>query len=295
MRNKLKFLIFILILINFSCVKKVDYLDKDYPKLIPKKYAQNIISIKDRFQESLTMSRDGVEILFTQTLSLNWIQERIIRVKGIDKSRDKIVYDTLHFVNNFKSFAEPMISLDNRRLFFIANNRCWYSNRTSSGDWLNPQCLDSVNRGIEYWYTRLINDELNDTVFYNIIKDRSLFNSERFHAFKNTIMPGCDPYISSDRDYMIFSSLKEGGFGQGDLCVCFNDGNGIWSKEFNLGPVINTEYFEYGPFISPDGKYLFFSRREKWKDSAFSDIYWVSIKIVDKFKKEWKIKTAHNN
>jgi hypothetical protein len=187
-------------------------------------------------------------------------------------------------------FAEPMISFNNRRLFFIANNRCWYSNRAISGDWLSPIRLDSVNRGEEYWYTRLLNDELNDTVFYKITKDRSVFKSKRFLAFKNTILPGCDPYISRNGDYMIFSSLKEGGYGQGDLCVCFNDGSGNWSKAYNLGSEINTEYFEYGPLISPDEKYLFFSRREKWENAAFSDIYWVSIKVIDKYRKVEKLK-----
>jgi hypothetical protein len=75
-----------------------------------------------------------------------------------------------------------------------------------------------------------------------------------------------------------------------DLCVCFNDGYGNWSKEYNLGSEINTEYFEYGPLISPDEKYLFFSRKEKWGNAAFPYIYWVSIKVIDKYRKVEKFK-----
>jgi hypothetical protein len=266
----------------------VKYFDTDYPDSLPKKYATNIISKKDRFQESLTMSIDGTEQLFTQTLPVNWFQERILHIKARDSS--KIVIDTLKFAKKFNMFAEPMISFNNKRLFFIANNHCWYSNRSASGDWSSPIRLDSVNRGEEYWYTRLLNDELSDTVFYKITKDRSMFRSKQFLTFKNTILPGCDPYISRSGDYMIFSSLKEGGFGQGDLCVCFNNGSGNWSKAYNLGSEINTEYFEYGPLISPDEKYLFFSRREKWENAAFSDIYWVSIKVIDKYRKVEKLK-----
>jgi hypothetical protein len=268
--------------------KTVKYFDTDYPDTLPKKYATDIISIKDRFQESLTMSIEGKEQLFTQTLSVNWFQKQIIKIKTTDSG--KTVIDTLRFSRKFAMFAEPMISLNNKRLFFIANYRCWYSNRSNSGDWLTPIRLDSVSRGEEYWYTRLLYDELSDTVFSSVTKDRSMFRSKRYLAFKNAISPGCDPYISRNGDYMIFSSLKEDGYGQGDLCVCFNDGNGNWSKAYNLGPEINTKYFEYGPFISPDEKYLFFSRREKWENAAFSDIYWVSIKVIDKYRKAEKSK-----
>jgi hypothetical protein len=274
---------------NISFAQKaVKYFDTDYPDTLPKKYATSIISIKDRFQESLTISIDGNEHLFTQTLPLNWFQERIVRIK--ETGSGIIVIDTLRFAKKFILYAEPMISFNNRRLFFIANNNCWYSKRSTSGDWLSPIRLDSVTRGEEYWYTRLLYDELSDTVFSSITKDRSMFKSERFLAFKNTILPGCDPYISRNGDFMIFSSFKESGYGQGDLCVCFNDGCGNWSKAYNLGPEINTEYFEYGPFISPDEKYLFFSRREKWENASFSDIYWVSIKVIDKYRKTEKFK-----
>jgi hypothetical protein len=46
-----------------------------------------------------------------------------------------------------------------------------------------------------------------------------------------------------------------------------------------MGPRINSTYIEHGPRISPDKKYLFFTRSNGWdprKDSA--DIYWVELK-----------------
>jgi hypothetical protein len=273
--------------------KAVKYFDTDYPDMLPKKYATNFISIKDRFQESLTLSIDGNEQLFTLTSPANWLQKCILNIKA--SYNGKVAIDTLKFANKFIMFAEPMISFNNRRLFFLANFRCWYSNRSTSGDWASPVTLDSVNPGVEYWYTRLLNDELSDTVFCNITKNRSMFKSNKFLAFKNAILPGCDPYISRNGDYMIFSSLKEDGYGQGDLCVCFKVRNGNWSKAYNLGPEINTEYFEYGPLISPDEKYLFFSRREKWENAAFSDIYWVSIKVIDKYRKAFLVSGVYCN
>ena len=89
---------------------------------------------------------------------------------------------------------------------------------------------------------------------------------------------------------MIFASDREGGYGQIDLYVCFNDGKGNWSEAYNLGKEINTEKIEFAPYISPDEKFLFFSRRDKWLNAQLSDIYWVSLKILDKFKEQRKLK-----
>jgi len=47
-----------------------------------------------------------------------------------------------------------------------------------------------------------------------------------------------------------------------------------------MGYLINTNANEYSPFLSPDGKYLFFVRH----DGKKGDIYWVNAKIINKFK-----------
>ena len=43
----------------------------------------------------------------------------------------------------------------------------------------------------------------------------------------------------------------------------FNKENGKWTDGINMGPEINTDGFELAPYISPDNKYLFFTRRDK--------------------------------
>jgi len=48
-----------------------------------------------------------------------------------------------------------------------------------------------------------------------------------------------------------------------------------------MGPEINTAADEYGPRVSPDGKYLFFTREVRGKTM---DIYWVSALIVDRLR-----------
>jgi hypothetical protein len=48
-----------------------------------------------------------------------------------------------------------------------------------------------------------------------------------------------------------------------------------------MGPRINSKFFEFGARISPDKKYMFFTRSNGWFDNPYhdtSDIYWVELK-----------------
>ena len=65
--------------------------------------------------------------------------------------------------------------------------------------------------------------------------------------------------ISCDGSVLYFSSNRKGGFGGADLWKCTRQANGNWSEPVNLGHHINTSGDEEAPFITNDGKTLYFS------------------------------------
>ena len=67
------------------------------------------------------------------------------------------------------------------------------------------------------------------------------------------------PTMSSDGNTIIFSSTRDGGFGNGDLYVTTKNKFGDWGAAVNLGGIINTPFTEKSPFLSPDGKTLYFT------------------------------------
>ncbi len=67
--------------------------------------------------------------------------------------------------------------------------------------------------------------------------------------------------ISTDKNMLIFSSDRTGGFGGKDLYVSHRLPNGDWGIPKNLGININTPYDEEGPFLMPDGYTLYFSSK----------------------------------
>jgi hypothetical protein len=69
-----------------------------------------------------------------------------------------------------------------------------------------------------------------------------------------------NPEISVDGRTLVFTSLRPGGYGLGDLYVSRRQGN-RWSPARNLGPTVNTEHDEYHPTVTRDGRSLYFVRR----------------------------------
>ncbi|MBS1914212.1 MAG: PD40 domain-containing protein [Bacteroidetes bacterium] len=65
--------------------------------------------------------------------------------------------------------------------------------------------------------------------------------------------------LSPDGTYIVFASNREGGEGGMDLYGATRNPDGSFSAPVNLGPEINTSGNEVSPFLSPDGRTLFFS------------------------------------
>ena len=69
-----------------------------------------------------------------------------------------------------------------------------------------------------------------------------------------------DVYVSPDESLMILVITDHPeGYGGDDLFFSFNR-EGVWSPPKNLGQPVNSFEYEYGPTISPDGAYLYFTR-----------------------------------
>ncbi len=64
--------------------------------------------------------------------------------------------------------------------------------------------------------------------------------------------------VSADGEWMIFAGNFQGGFGNFDLYISYQTPQG-WSEPENLGPNINSSFWESSPSLSPDKRVLYFS------------------------------------
>lgn len=85
-----------------------------------------------------------------------------------------------------------------------------------------------------------------------------------------------DLWVSEDETVMILAITDHPrGLGGDDLYISRFDGSS-WSVPENLGPRVNTEEYEYGPTVSADGRWLYFTSHR----SGSADVYRVPLADV---------------
>lgn len=89
-----------------------------------------------------------------------------------------------------------------------------------------------------------------------------------------------NPEVSVDGRTLVFTSLRPGGYGFGDLYVShFRDGE--WSAPENLGPEVNTADDEFHPTLSRDGRTLYFARTILTTSFVPGDFYHIATASLD--------------
>ncbi len=156
----------------------------------------------------------------------------------------------------------------------------------TDGDWDTPRqlsvfltsiqhevALDFDQSGSHLYFFRgetLFSGEILVDTFRENIIERTLFSP----AFEGPMRPwegDRAPFFFNDT-VLLFASRREGSFGGLDLYFS-TFSNGAWSIPQNLGPTINTPYDETSPFLSNDGRTLYFSSNAARRSMGGLDIF----------------------
>jgi hypothetical protein len=115
-------------------------------------------------------------------------------------------------------------------------------------------------RGDSLWLTARIGDRVKGDydIFAGVVTQRTVATSSRLTA-SSIVGWDAQPAISPDGSALYFVSDRRGGFGGTDIYVIRKTSMGGWSPPQNLGPAINTPCDELSPFVSGNGRWLYFS------------------------------------
>ncbi len=67
------------------------------------------------------------------------------------------------------------------------------------------------------------------------------------------------PTLSRDSNTMLFASDRSGGYGGLDIWISHRVDDDLWSEPVNAGPSVNSDANDMAPYLTPDGRWLFFS------------------------------------
>lgn len=270
--------------------------DADLPGLKPKVFAANLLYGDNAYPGYQSFNEAGDEFIYAVT-DREWQSSGMRMVSARNPSQVRI----LKLVNE-KWEGEPFVTDDGRRIFFTAimppkdipwHSDIYYADKIADG-WGRPHLLPSpintlasewhvslTRKGVMYFCSERDGGRLRADLFRAVPENGEYKTVKKLPDTINTAYNDCDPLIAPDESYLIFHSNRPGGYGEHDLYISFRNPHGEWSVARNMGPDINTSGWEMAPSLTPDGKYLLFTRRKAFKTDEPSQIFWVSARIVD--------------
>jgi Tol biopolymer transport system component len=184
--------------------------------------------------------------------------------------------------------ADPFLTADGQRLYFISDRPVdgkpredmdvWVMERTAQGAWGEPRNLGApVNSpGNEWFPTIAASGNLyfgsdrpggfGATDLYRARPGEGGYGEpENLGAAVNSEADEYEPCIAPDESFLVYMAAgRPDSQGSGDLYISFREKDG-WSAARNLGPKINRPGMEISAYLSPGGRYVYFSSC-RWTD-----------------------------
>lgn len=263
------------------------YLGQKPPGLVPERFAPGLVSSEEYTEYCMTFMPDGREIYFsrgkmglmmTEWSSDGWTMPHLVAFA------DSIPGGEAHIFDN----GRKMLLNRYRGLREGEAKGVWMLSRDSSG-WGNPSLVAEMGMRATAATSGIIYTT-DISGFQQAGKDPGIIAVYRPGPGGTIRLPDPDGGISSevedahplifpDEDMLIFNSPRPGGKGKGDLYLNCRLPGGKWGKTVNIDS-LNTIEADWCASLSPDGRYLFFTRNITGR----GDIYWVDIRVLDPYK-----------
>jgi Tol biopolymer transport system component len=278
-----------------TTINKETYLGQKPPGLKAEIFAPGIISITGRSEHGISFSPDLSEVYFSAN---HKDEDPSIYHSKLENNKWKPV-QKLDFTEGKKvGEMHPFISPKGDKIFFTAHDeftlpehkesvKIWSVNRLENS-WSTATQLDSpINEGFGFYSNQAKNGDLYYT---NVSKWKMYYapnkNGKYPEILEVGIESGLHGFISPTQDYIVVNSRnRENTERKSDIYVYFKEKDGTWSKAINLGEGVNSNFGETCPSITPDGKYLFFSRYNE--EGGVPNFYWASTEVISNLKKAY--------
>ncbi len=247
------------------------YLGQKPPGAQPEEFAHQLLMKTDTFPMGrVAFSQDGREFYYTSSNTWNNAKPTKIRYFKYDNGK----WNGPFILN--EHYDTPTFSIDGTKLYFVGGKRdgkhyiVWQSLRRPDGGWTEPSVYIAARYALYnfmptasgncYAGSRVPGDSTRRDMDICELKMspgdttiRSLGEPINTRGFDG------DFFIAKDESYMIVSTKETKDY-ESELWISFHKPNGGWSKMLSLGPEINDGLaHRWGQYVSPDGKYLFYS------------------------------------
>ena len=250
------------------------YLGMPVPGDRPERFAPDVIPTPPGVHSAPVFSKDGTLVLWSPMA--RGPETKIMRCINHVWSKP----ETIDFGMG-EGVGEPFFSPDGRRLYFnsfcatprdpVKRERIWYVERQGEA-WSAPLVVDETvtSRPTHWQFSVAANYNLYFTSEADGVRGEqdiymAKYENGRYLAPRdlgpnvNSDGMDCAPFIAPDESYLLFTR-RDAGTRKADLHVSFRTADDEWTAAVSLGDLVNTDGNDLCPVVSPDGKYLFYTR-----------------------------------
>lgn len=257
------------------------YLGMKPPELTPERFTLSV-NTGSFAAERIAISNDGKEIYYTEVKSYYPATGDTIKCYRYSNRKWRGPY------NIFPGYLSPALSLTGDTIYFqTAGSEYETFMAVKKGNkWTRPQrILKNLNSAHYLQITGkgnyYISSKSEKTIGGNdwsklqfAISDST---AQSLGRPLNTEWDNLDFYIAKDESFLIAATIT-------GLAISYPKADGGWTSPRNLGEKVNFGISSWGPWVTPDKKYLFYSTGTK-SDYSDTGIFWVRIdNLIDSLK-----------
>jgi len=210
------------------------------------------------------------------------------RAKIIKDTPLNLVFSNLgEPINSGKSNHTPVLTPDESIMVFMKSLQFYEAIMHSvkvNGKWTQPvNITPQVGSDGDMIPTSLSQDgnelylvkkaENNTDIYISRWNGSAWSKAEPLNSNINTKADETFASLSTDGKSLFFTSNRRGSRGGLDIYVSKKQSGRDWGAAQNLGPLINTEFDEESPYLSPDGKTFYFSSKGHFNMGGFDVFY----------------------
>lgn len=257
------------------------YFDQEPPGDSPELFAPGLISRDGYFEHSAAVYSPDMTEVYWSALDRSDRYYKMYSLKQVDGKWT--APDVVPFLEENRSEKGPVFSPDGNSLYFDLNCDIWVVRRTGEG-WSEPEKVPGINdasacesvcgltRDGSIFFTRYKNEPGSEEVYVSRRSGEGFAAPQKIERdFRAGFMRLGGVYVAPDESYMIMELQIDPA--TGGIFASYKTNDGGWSDVIRL-PVGWARF----PYVTPDGKYLIFMRRE--------GIYWVNAGIIEDTKSE---------
>jgi outer membrane protein OmpA-like peptidoglycan-associated protein/Tol biopolymer transport system component len=241
-------------------------------------YLGNAYRITNQLENAVQCYQKYKELLNNEkSEGSKYADQQIVACNNAKKSEENPVYviqDNLgEVINTEFSDFNPVLSADENVMVYMTALKFYNALKFAKkvdGKWtesinITPEIQSDGNQfatSLSKDGTQLflnIEDNFNSDIMFSSYQNGRWAKSELLNKNINTKFWESHASISPAGDALYFTSNRKGGFGDMDIYVSQKNQLGEWGEALNLGPAINTDLNEDHPFLSEDGKVLYFA------------------------------------